>query len=74
MSCIKEGLLQKYIDGEATPKEVSNVMKHVTVCKTCAERIAAQKKLAEKIKNAINLISDENVEASSFVNPVIKIN
>jgi len=55
MSCIKKDIIQKYIDGEATPKEVAMVNEHAMNCEICVQKINHQKQLAIRLKKAINL-------------------
>jgi uncharacterized membrane protein YvbJ len=61
MSCIKNDIIQKYIDGEATQKEVAFIEKHIVNCEKCTVKIADRLKNAIDIKKAINvLVADLN--------------
>ena len=54
MKCIKISLIQKYIDGEASSKEIVSIKNHLANCKICATKINHRKSLALGIKRAIN--------------------
>ncbi len=69
MSCIKNEIIQKYIDGEATPKEVSLIQNHIITCEKCAVRIDEQHRLADGIKKAINLLAKDGKEIPEIVLP-----
>jgi predicted anti-sigma-YlaC factor YlaD len=60
MSCIKNDIIQKYIDGEATPKEVALIKKHIVNCEKCAVKVDNQQRLVAGIKKAINLLTVES--------------
>lgn len=59
MKCIKDELIQKYIDGEVSDKEIARIEKHVKSCSLCAQRIVDQRMLAESIRNAINRLNPD---------------
>ncbi len=67
MSCLKDDLIQKYIDGEATVQEIARIKDHIGGCKGCATKIANQRKLAGGIKNAINRFHDRPAEVPELV-------
>jgi len=62
MSCINSELIQVYIDGEATPKQVLMIEKHIAFCRKCAERINHQQKLASGVKSAVHLLTEDAVQ------------
>lgn len=69
MSCLDEGMIQSYIDGELTGKELSDVEFHITSCKHCF----AQWKQQEQRKNSVLEImqnATDSVETPSFKAPV----
>jgi len=59
MSCIKRDIIQKYIDGEATPREVALVKAHIEVCEVCVQKINRQHQLVAGVKKAINLLAED---------------
>jgi predicted anti-sigma-YlaC factor YlaD len=69
MSCIHDDIIQKYIDGEADREEASLVENHIATCKKCALRIEDQRKLASRVKEAINLLAKDSVEIPEFTIP-----
>ena len=73
MSCIKDDILQKYIDGETTPEEVILIEEHIASCKECSARIENQRRLATGIKKAINLLAKDTIEIPKFEIPVKNI-
>lgn len=69
MNCINEGLIQKYIDGEATVQETSVIKEHRAVCSVCEENIIAQQKRSQSIKNAMDLLLDDSRERPNDLKP-----
>jgi predicted anti-sigma-YlaC factor YlaD len=69
MNCIHDEIIQKYIDGETNPEEVSLVENHIATCKKCALKVGNQRRLAASIKEAINLLAKDSVEIPEFTNP-----
>ena len=59
MNCIKKERIQKYIDGETTPRETARVNEHAKACEQCTWQINHQRKLATEIKRAVNLLAEE---------------
>ena len=68
MNCLNSELIQKYIDGEASPKEVTRLENHIRECGKCTAKIDLQRKLAENVKRAINIMVENNLEL-----PTIKL-
>ena len=69
MICINDDIIQKYIDGEATPTEVSFVENHIASCNKCVLRIENQRRLSTNVKKAINLLSKDSIEVPKFEIP-----
>lgn len=69
MICINDDLIQKYIDGEASPKEVSLIENHIASCNNCVKRIENQRILSASLKKAINLLSKDVIEIPKFKIP-----
>ena len=69
MICINDELIQKYIDGEASPKEVSLIENHIATCNNCVKRIENQRILSASLKKAINLLSKDTIEIPKFKIP-----
>jgi len=59
MNCIRKDIIQKYIDGEATPGEMALVNEHSKDCEKCAQQITYQKKMAAGIKKSIDLLAED---------------
>jgi predicted anti-sigma-YlaC factor YlaD len=66
MSCIKNEIVQKYIDGEASPDEVARVEYHIAGCETCAAKVNSQRKLVSGIKKVMNPDREFNMETPAF--------
>jgi hypothetical protein len=73
MNCINDDIIQKYIDGEASRKEISLVENHVASCNNCAERIENQRRLSFSLKKAINLLSEGTIKVPKFNIPTNNI-
>ncbi|MDO9340839.1 MAG: zf-HC2 domain-containing protein [Bacteroidales bacterium] len=69
MNCIHDDIIQKYIDGEANPEEITLVEKHIAICNTCAVKIENQRRLATNVKKAINLLAKDSIEIPKFAIP-----
>ncbi len=67
MSCLKDEIIQKYIDGEANRNEIILVENHIANCEECAVRIENQKSLATGVKKAINLLAEDTIEIPKSV-------
>jgi len=66
MICIHDDIIQKYIDGEATPNEVSFIENHIASCNKCVIRIENQRRLSTNVKKAINLLLKDTLEIPKF--------
>ncbi|MBS2097457.1 anti-sigma factor family protein [Carboxylicivirga linearis] len=69
MNCLDEGIIQSYIDGELSDKEMSDVAMHISSCKHCL----AQLKQQEERKNTLLDImqnANDKVEVPAFNVPV----
>ena len=73
MSFINDDIIQKYIDLEANPEEITLVENHISYCNKCAIRIENQRKLATGIKKAINLLAKDTIEIPKFEIPAKNI-
>jgi len=54
MRCLKNALIQKFIDGETNSKESINIEKHSASCQECAQKIVLQKAFVYSIKKELN--------------------
>jgi predicted anti-sigma-YlaC factor YlaD len=68
MICSNEQLLQKYIDGECTEFERTEVKLHLLDCPACARKYGERQRLSSDIKRAINTLNIENIEIPAFKN------
>ena len=66
MKCIDADLIQKYIDEELTPEEVVLIEDHIKHCKACTAKISNQLKLVTRMKDTINLLTEETVDIPKF--------
>jgi predicted anti-sigma-YlaC factor YlaD len=66
MNCIPDDIIQKYIDREASPEEVTLVENHIPDCSKCVKRIENQRRLATGVKKAINLLAKDTIEIPNF--------
>lgn len=69
MSCIDNELIQKFIDGEASKHEVKLIKQHISECRVCTEKIDQQKKLAIRIKEAIDVLVTDEIKLPEFNYP-----
>jgi hypothetical protein len=69
MICINDDIIQKYIDGEATPDEVSFIENHIASCNNCVLRIENQRRLSTNVKKAITYFSKDTIEVPKFEIP-----
>jgi hypothetical protein len=70
MSCIHDDIIQKFIDGETNPEEVTLIENHIATCKKCGLKIENQRKLATSVKKAINLFAKDSIEIPEFAIPL----
>lgn len=69
MNCIDDGLIQKFIDGEASAEEVKLVNRHISDCQVCDEKIDQQKKLAIHMKEVLDTLVADDIEIPAFSYP-----
>jgi len=69
MSCINDDIIQKYIDGETNPGEITLVENHIATCKKCELKIENQRRLAVSVKKALNLLAKNSTEIPEFTIP-----
>jgi len=70
MKCIDSELIQRYIDGEASPLEAERVEKHTAVCSKCAKSVEEQREFAGYIKRELGQWGKQPVIVPDFVAPV----
>jgi hypothetical protein len=70
MKCISEALIQKYIDKEATAKEVTFIKNHISGCASCSRKIEEYRESAKDIKRLIGLLDEKEIEVPEFNRPV----
>jgi len=69
MRCIDSDLIQKYIDEEVTPEEVVLIEGHIKHCKACTAKISNQLTLVTRMKDTINLLTEDTVDIPEFEIP-----
>ena len=69
MSCINSELIQKYVDGEASKKEIERIERHISNCRECATRIDQQIAFSDSVKKAIILLGEKPSESLPIVIP-----
>jgi hypothetical protein len=69
MKCIDEALLQKYIDGECSGKENSDIENHFSNCPECKFRYAEKLKISMEMKQALSSLNSGNVVIPKFKIP-----
>lgn len=72
MGCIDEGLIQRYIDNEASGDEVEVVNTHIAKCRLCADRVKEQAQLSSMIKNKMDDIVESDISVPEF-NPPVRV-
>jgi len=73
MKCINDELIQKYIDGEASVREVGRIEKHIANCSLCAQKVEEQRTFAGAVKRNINNMGRRPVIIPEFIAPVTSI-
>nr|WP_319398338.1 zf-HC2 domain-containing protein [uncultured Carboxylicivirga sp.] len=68
MNCLDEGIIQSYIDGELSDKEMSDVATHISSCKHCLAQLKQQE---ERKSTLLGLMQNANdkVEVPAFKVP-----
>jgi hypothetical protein len=61
MICLDDEAFQLYIDGEVPPEEVKSIEKHIADCESCALKVENQRRLADGVKKAIDLLAEEDI-------------
>lgn len=72
MTCIKDELIQKYIDRECSVKEEAIVKNHLQSCNKCVEKIEQKRHEANRIKQLITLLNAEDIKIPNFTKPAHK--
>ncbi len=71
MKCLREELIQKYIDKETTEKEEALIKRHLAECQECRGKIEDYRKSVDAIKKAIRLIDEKEIEVPGFEKPLL---
>jgi hypothetical protein len=69
MNCIREELIQKYVDKAASEAEIARIVTHLSGCPKCRGRVAAFQQRSEGIKKAINLLVPGNIDITGYQIP-----
>jgi hypothetical protein len=69
MTCLQTELIQKYIDGEASSREIKQIEFHIGICSNCVEKIEARKQLIGHIKDVVGQRIGEQMQIPLFINP-----
>ena len=69
MRCLNRDIIQSYIDGEVTAKTVARIENHLATCGHCADEVNHHRKLAGRVKYALNLYAESSPEAIKGVMP-----
>ncbi len=69
MRCISDELIQKYIDKEVSEKEYSLVRSHLSSCSKCAERVEERRNAAERLKNLLAPLNNDDFQVPVFLEP-----
>lgn len=72
MNCIKDELIQRYIDAEVDAGEREQIERHLAVCPTCAGLVDKQMQLALSLKNTMNELTADPFAVPPFVVPAKK--
>jgi predicted Rossmann fold nucleotide-binding protein DprA/Smf involved in DNA uptake len=66
MKCINNEITQKYIDREASPKEIAWVEQHIATCEVCAGKLMTVQKRASKINMVLDSMVDNGISIPEF--------
>jgi predicted anti-sigma-YlaC factor YlaD len=72
MKCIREDLIQKYIDRETSDKEEAFVTNHMSACKKCQKKMTEMQQKADHIKRLISLLEPERISVPMFEKTMIR--
>jgi hypothetical protein len=61
MKCIKDWIIQKFIDGEASPDEVVLIKAHLEDCPSCRQEVEYQRKVSEGVRSALKKLEGEYI-------------
>jgi anti-sigma factor RsiW len=67
MSCIKDEVLQRFIDHEATEDERNRVHEHLAGCAACAARVGELQHNADRAKAALDILTGEEIAGRPFI-------
>ena len=59
-------LIQKYIDGELTEKEIQAIESHLADCASCRQKVEERRMLSEKVKQSLEKSVPADVEIPPF--------
>jgi predicted anti-sigma-YlaC factor YlaD len=71
MKCLREELIQKYIDKETSGKEEALINKHLAECQECRDKIEDYQRSLDAIKKAISLLDENEIEVPGFEKPLL---
>jgi hypothetical protein len=71
--CLSEGLIQKYIDKETSEQENAFIISHLADCSKCAKNVESTRQSANRIKQIIGSIDENDIETPSFKKPVARV-
>lgn len=69
MRCISDEIIQKFVDKEASAKEVSIVQKHLSTCSICAKKVAERIHATNRIKELIGSHNISEIQVPPFQVP-----
>ena len=74
MKCIKEGILQQYIDNEIQEPQLSEVEEHLQKCADCKQRFDEQKMASQFVVSELSKLTENQTGIPSFEFPKKKKN
>ncbi len=70
MRCINDELIQKFVDKEASAKEIYIVESHLSTCSKCSQKVEEKRCAAMRIKGLISSLNKNEIQVPIFKEPV----
>jgi len=64
--CLKDKILQQYIDQELDEASIENVKLHISNCKECKIRFEKQMEITNKLKTGLPFIAENQIKIPEF--------
>ena len=66
MKCISDELIQKFIDKEASAREITFIMSHLATCNKCNKKAEDQRHASTRVKELVNSLNKNEIKVPIF--------